>query len=368
MIVWAVQSLAEIKETTWPITPHTKAKHQILEEYLKAWFPILLRWQKRVIYLDGFAGPGIYSGGEEGSPIIALRTALTHKFASRFGEIVFLFVEKNKDRADLLRKVINRRFGHLPRNILCDVRSEEFKLTLEQSLNDLEEKGAQLAPTFAFLDPFGFSGFPMSVLKRLLAYDKSETLITFMVGFVKRFAVEQPDAVTELFGTDKWRHIPDSPDRERLYIDLYEAQLKTAGAKYVRSFQMISENNQTIYYLVYATKDPKGMAVMKDAMWKVDRRGTYRFSDITDPGQSYLLDYSQTNVWVPAAANEVYAYFRGKTTSCQEVGNFVAVGTRYPFRKSILQHLEETCRIAEVAGRIRARSFPDGCTITLSSK
>jgi three-Cys-motif partner protein len=360
--------LAEIKETTWPIEPHTKAKHQILEEYLKGWFPILLRWQDRVIYVDGFAGPGIYSGGEEGSPIIALRTALTHRFAERFGEIVFLFIEKRKERADMLRKVINKRFGTLPRNIVCDVQSSEFQLTLEEGLSDLERKGAQLAPTFAFLDPFGFSGFPMSVLKCLFTYAKSETLITFMVGFVNRFASEQPETVTGLFGTDEWRHIPNSPDRERLWIDLYEAQLKVSGAKYVRSFQMIGESNQTIYYLVYATKNPKGMDVMKNAMWKVDRRGTYRFSDITDPGQNYLLDFSQEKVWVPSAANEVYARFRGETASCQEIDDFVTVDTRYPFRKSILQHLEETRRIAQVTGRMRANSFPDGCTITFSSK
>lgn len=127
---------------------------------------------------------------------------------------------------------------------------------------------------------------------------------------------------------------------------------------------MIGERNQTIYYLVYATKDPKGMEVMKNVMWKVDRRGTYRFSDITDPGQSYIIDYSQGDVWVPAAANEVYFRFRGRTASCREVNDFVTVDTRYRFRKAILQLLEESGRIHEVTGRVRARSFPDRCTIT----
>ena len=363
--------MAETNETVWPITPHTRAKHQILEEYLKAWFPILLRWQGRVIYLDGFAGPGVYSGGEEGSPIIALRTALTHKFAGRFGEIVFLFIEKERDRAEKLRNVIKSTFGQLPKNIVCDVQSGEFANTLEQGLNDLEKRGVNLAPTFAFLDPFGFSGFPLNVVRRLLGYEKSETLITFMLGFVNRFASEQANVITDLLGTDTWESIPESlasEERERLWIGLYENQLKAAGARYVRSFQMIGERNQTIYYLVYATKDPKGMHVMKEAMWKVDRRGTYRFSDITDPGQSYLIDCSQGNIWIPAAANEVYNRFRGGTVSCTDVDVFVTVETRYRFRKAILQYLEERGRISNVIGRIRAKSFPDGCSITFSSE
>lgn len=94
--------MAGIKETIWPTTPHTEAKHQILEEYLKAWFPILFRFHDRVVYLDGFAGPGIYAGKEDGSPIIAIRTALQHRMAERFREIVFWFIEKDYNCARML--------------------------------------------------------------------------------------------------------------------------------------------------------------------------------------------------------------------------------------------------------------------------
>ena len=61
------------KTTVWPLEPHTKAKHEILRRYLGAWFPILTSggWNRRVIFLDGFAGPGRYSACEPGSPIIA---------------------------------------------------------------------------------------------------------------------------------------------------------------------------------------------------------------------------------------------------------------------------------------------------------
>lgn len=62
--------------TQWPLDPHTAAKHEILRRYLNAWFPILGTYNGRVVFLDGFAGPGIYSQGEPGSPIVALRTLL----------------------------------------------------------------------------------------------------------------------------------------------------------------------------------------------------------------------------------------------------------------------------------------------------
>jgi len=50
--------MATPKETLWEIDPHTKAKHEILRRYLNAWFPILNSWNNRIIYIDGFSGPG----------------------------------------------------------------------------------------------------------------------------------------------------------------------------------------------------------------------------------------------------------------------------------------------------------------------
>ncbi|MFX1535706.1 MAG: three-Cys-motif partner protein TcmP [Promethearchaeota archaeon] len=57
--------MSKINSTIWPIESHTEAKHAILKKYLNAWLPIITRWNGRVIYIDGFAGPGEYTNGEE---------------------------------------------------------------------------------------------------------------------------------------------------------------------------------------------------------------------------------------------------------------------------------------------------------------
>jgi hypothetical protein len=50
--------------TVWRADAHTFAKHDILRQFLGAWFPILSRQaanlgrsQRNVLYVDGFAGP-----------------------------------------------------------------------------------------------------------------------------------------------------------------------------------------------------------------------------------------------------------------------------------------------------------------------
>jgi len=352
----------------WPIEPHTLAKHEILKNYLKAWFPILSRFSGRIVYLDGFAGPGVYAGGEDGSPVIALQIAVDHTLRDRFKEIVFFFVEKDPNRAKILAQVLKERFPDLPKNMKYEVRGAEFAPTLEQVLDDLEEREARLAPTFAFLDPFGFSGFPLELIGRLMSHDKCEVLITFMAGFVKRFLDEyRAPVLNDLFASQDWKKARSVSNRDRFLLDLYEKQLKNVGgAKYVRSFGMIGPYNQLIYYLVYGTKHWKGLEVMKRAMYKVDRRETYTFSDLTDINQAYLIDYAAAPYWIPRVAEMVYNRFRGMTVTESEVHQFVITNTPVIYQKSILQHLERASppKITKVTDRTRKLSYPKGCSIT----
>jgi three-Cys-motif partner protein len=89
------------------LAPHTKIKHEILKRYLDAWLPILGSWAGRVVFIDGFAGPGRYSGGEPGSPVIALQTLLDHPFFKKVRpgrKVVFLFIEQSPERTAALRE------------------------------------------------------------------------------------------------------------------------------------------------------------------------------------------------------------------------------------------------------------------------
>ena len=99
--------MSKITKTIWSIEPHTEAKHAILRKYLDAWLPIITRWNGRVVYIDGFAGPGEYIGGEDGSPIIAIKAVLEHKL-SIGAETRMLFIEADKNRCEFLKQKIGR--------------------------------------------------------------------------------------------------------------------------------------------------------------------------------------------------------------------------------------------------------------------
>jgi GMT-like wHTH domain len=81
------------KTTIWDLEPHTAAKHEILRRYLQAWAPILSQGNfPQLVFVDGFAGPGRYSKGEEGSPLIAVKAAVEQPRPIR-AQVDFHFIE-----------------------------------------------------------------------------------------------------------------------------------------------------------------------------------------------------------------------------------------------------------------------------------
>ena len=356
--------------TIWSSTPHTHAKHAILRQYWNRWLPILGRWNRGLNYIDGFAGPGEYIGGEPGSPVIVLRAATQHTHRP-VGAVSFTFIEKDHDRANHLRRVLGREFPRerLPRGWEYSVEDGEFDPVLNTAITQIEASGSTLAPTFAFLDPFGYSGFPMSTIRRLMAIPRCEVLITFMAGYIRRFLDDlRAETLTTLFGDDAWQNASSlqGEARVRFLLDLYETRLKeTAQAAFVRSFEMCGPNDETVYYLVFATRNGEGLRQMKEAMYSVDRRESYRFSDLTDPGQRYLLDYleDESPEWVDRAAGLVYNRFRGQSVPSPVAKEFVELLTPYVWRSPIFRVLEHDGRILSVDGRGKGGGYGESTVL-----
>ena len=128
------------KATVWLLDPHTKRKHVILRRYLEAWLPIMAKFNQRILFIDGFAGPGEYSGGGEGSPVIALKTARDHTFRPT-SEVVFIFVEKDRKRYDHLKQVVNKLRPTLPDNFKVGIEHGSFDETMTSIFKWLDGGG-----------------------------------------------------------------------------------------------------------------------------------------------------------------------------------------------------------------------------------
>lgn len=354
-------------KTVWPLEPHTRAKHEILRLYLEAWTAILsLSGFPTIAYVDGFAGPGVYDNGEDGSPIIALKAALKHQPRISV-ELRFLFIEHDKKRAVRLAQCVADQV--LPANFKVRIAGG---MTFEQGfrtylLDPYRAKNRPLPPTFAFIDPFGWTGVPFQLVKEILANKACEVLFNFMYEEINRFIVhpDQTKNFDDLFGTTKWRgvaKIVDSRARREFLHDLYVSQLRDeAGARYVRSFEMRNKKDAINYFLFFATNNAKGMEKMKEAMWKMDESGEFRFSDATNPAQTLLFSPKPN---FDALRRAIVDRFQGTEVSVADVEDFVLACTPFRvthYKKQVLAELEREGKLVAVdpkPGR-KARSYPD---------
>jgi len=311
------------------MVPHTAAKHLLLKKYLDAWFAILGKHHGRINYIDGFAGPGEYEDGEVGSPIIAIEVAKAHVANGTLPSNVninFIFVETDAENAEHLRSRLNALT--IPAHFNVDVIPGEFADVIGSILDQLEIERKQIAPTFAFVDPFGFSGIPFSLMTRILAYPRCEVFVNIMVEFINRF-LEHPNEkivahAPTTFGTDDVLKIPTKAgDRADALLSLYKRQLKTK-AKYVGQFDMHGRKDQKTYSLFFASNSPLGFLKMKEAMWSVDKAEGGKFSDF-EPGvanQPHL--FTLGIIWT-----QMLVQFRGRLVLMAEIEKFVIEQTDY---------------------------------------
>jgi three-Cys-motif partner protein len=353
----------------WKLEPHTRAKHVILRKYLDQWLPILSHGGfPKVIFIDGFAGPGIYEDGSDGSPIIALKAFLSHPSPIR-AQVHFHFVEEIDERAKVLAGELAKLLeAHgKPSNLHCFIYSGE---RLEEAYPKISNAiGSLRAPTLALIDPFGWTGAPMSIIKDILDRQSSEVLMNFMFEEINRFLGKAAQAKNfdALFGGENWREFIDTNGTQRKVgiREYYADRLFTvAGARFVRFFEMRNDRDQTDYFLFFATKSQKGLSAMKNAMWHADEGGTFTFSDATN-NQIILLKGADSRI----IEREIVRRFQGEVVKVPEIKRFVVEETAFldSHFKSVLKAMEQATppRLEVVdppPGRKRG-TFPDPVTV-----
>lgn len=338
------------KGTLWPITRPTQAKHTILRKYLDAWFPILgagRHAHKDVVLIDGFAGPGRYSGGKPGSPLIMLDAYLSHS-ATLDAAAHFFFVEEHHERCEHLRKEIAALT--LPANVHVEITEASFVDVFPALIGRLEQQFGQPPPTFAFIDPFGAEEIPAALSSQLLQFQRCEVLVYFPLAYLARFAgqAEFEPILNGLYRGEQWKQALASPEfeaRKRLLHDLFLAELGKQ-VQWVRSFEITPahEAGGNTYCLFFGTGSKLGLQRMKDAMWKVDPMSGQSFRDSTLGDHPVLFEQEPDLRPLQAMLREDFgtAWF-----SIEQAEQFTLES---PFRDN--GHLKPRLKVAETEGAL----------------
>ncbi len=331
-------------------------------------------------YIDGFAGPGEYQGGEPGSPIISLQTVKEHQAFEKFSQdgktIKFIFVEKKPEYYLHLRRKIARA-NPWPGNFRIDVRHGEFENTLSQVLDEATSNDRHMPPTLLFVDPFGPAGFPMELFTRLASFDRVDVLINLNhLEFVKWIVPDQSKHVTadKLYGGPRWRPALNLQGRSRtkFLVDEYEKAFREIGWRGT-SFEMVNMQNQTAYHLVFGTGSHKGLEAIKRAMRNASQTGEFRYTDRIDPAQPMLSGLDRANEYPAEIGEHLFQKYQGQEVSFDCLIENEINWHRWwllPDLREGLKYLEygDDPRIVKVRNhdgrRRRLKAYLDGCFIT----
>jgi three-Cys-motif partner protein len=368
--------------TTWPRDEHTKAKHDLLLAFFNKWVSVHSEWFAQrggglVRIYDGFAGPGVYDGGEAGSPVILLRALCVHpRLRERWTSVDYelSFVEKDPRRAAMLRQ----RLEQVEAGLRAETNWSE-RVSWSVTCGNYEDHVPQPvtgknSALFLFLDPFGYSHAPMTLTHDLVQQPKSDTLIFLPLSFVNRFAGRegQERALDRFFGTPAWREVPGGPERPGALLELFRAQLKSAGLEWVAEFRL-KPDGRNEYWIVGGSGNLKGFASIKEAFWTVDpvNGKGYAAPRAAAPGQQML------GFEIPAPGEPNTAPLLALLREAFDKRSFtVEEAIAFTERSTFLEtHLKtRTLKPAEAAGVLEvrrpagARQFKEGKGITLQFK
>jgi three-Cys-motif partner protein len=363
-------ALVNDQNVAWPAEPHTLAKIELVRSYLEAWLRIIGRTFKRkpILYIDGFAGPGIYSGGEKGSPIAALRAASRSVAIARdkwqAGDVFVELIEKDRQSVSTLRDQVVQVRLHERVHVSINEGTFEQRLADIQSAHPLAFRDG--FPLFAFVDPFGVKGVPFQSVRTILSSTTSELFVNFDVDGIHRVLSDPTPQnyllLDALFGDQDWRTeglLSTSTHHEvhKRIWSAYRLRLKRIGVRYTYPFVVRGQYNQVLYYLVFASRHRLGIIKMKEAMAKVGQHGTLSVSDALNDRQA-LFDLDDPNFYLPG----LLAHFGSrKSVDIDEVYDYILTETQYGSLSKILTPLAKEGRIVKRPEnpKRRANAFND---------
>jgi three-Cys-motif partner protein len=255
---------------TYTDREQTKAKHYILRHYLQALaFKVLRNWD--IAYVDGFSGPWKSNTPDfsDTSFMIAIGVLkdaqrVVREQTNRTPKIRCFFSEK--DPAAYRQMVDAVAPFHRPDE------GFEIKTYPGEFVEAVSEIRAFVGNFFPliFIDPTGWTEYPLTKIASLFSANKVEVLINFMYGHINRFISHPDEKITAsldpILGGPGWKERLDPSLKPGPAVEkLFRETLKAAGNfGYVISTR-IDKNTEDRphFFLAYGTKDRNGLKAFR---------------------------------------------------------------------------------------------------------
>ncbi len=292
----------------------SKTKDSILGCYLAPYFSKVIPFSKDgIVYVDAFAGAGVFEDGTPGSPLIALselRGAMNKQ--RQYPPIKIILAEKDDAIRAGLESVVRKaagKTGYLQGSHIWF--ADSFAKAVDLSLQVKAHTGKNPSTFFYYIDPYGIKDFRLNLLTQPPVIDHTEVLLNFnSPGFIRdaraalkiamaeqtediMWSDEFPENVeptarverlSKAIGSDEWVELVNAYGRGEMSHRQLEQEIsallcRNARKNYryvtnmpIRDVSVRREDNGAIKYrLIHMTNNCDGCVLMNDNMVKRNR-------------------------------------------------------------------------------------------------
>jgi three-Cys-motif partner protein len=337
-------------------TDQSEVKARIIQKYFYVWAKVIIpsakHREKKIAYIDLYAGPGRYRDGAASTPLLILERAIADPDLKRM--LVTFFNDADKDHTNALQAEIDKLARIETLTYKPHISCGEIDKDAESYFNE-----TKLIPSFSFVDPFGYKGLSLKIVNGVIKDWGCDCVFFFNYNRINA-GISNPAVKTHmdaLFGEERAeklrKRLPDkSPEkREELILEELAQAIKEMGGKYVLPFRFKnSKGTRTSHSLIFVSKHFKGYEVMKEIMAKE--------SSVTDQGVPSFT-YSPADASTPLLFSlarpfdelkeELLKVFSGKKRSMKQIYEQHSVDT--PF---ISRNYKDALLALESEGKIKA--------------
>jgi len=354
-------------------------KAEIIQKYFSRWAKIILPtarryYQGRIAYIDLYAGPGRYKDGSASTPLLILQEAIEDDAIAE--SLITYFNDIDVNNVSTLQREIAllpgiEKLKHKP-VVTCD--------TVDEDAEEYYLKN-KLPPTFTFLDPFGYKGISLRLLRGLIKDWGCDCVLFFNYNRISP-GLSNPavrNHMFNLFGEERARALElrvggTNPHlREQVILEELNKALLEIGVPFVLTFQFRNETGRPTHHLVFLSKSFTGYEAMKDVMASASSKRDQGVPALAycpaDNSMPLLFELTRPLDDLEGMLRKHYA---GKTLSMLEIYRLHSVGRPYLSRhyKEVLKNMELNNQITvrDPRGKTRRRgSFADELTVSFPS-
>ncbi len=337
---------------------HSRVKANIVANYFPKYCKILLKKHKGwIMYLDLFAGPGIYGDENKSTPILIGETCAGDELLKNRVFLVF----NDNEHCDALKENFGKAFpdGTFARKPYFTDKTVGADAGIDNHLNRELPKGQINTPTLLFFDPFGYKGINSRILAKFMTKFGNEIFLFFNIKRIHA-AIENDkfdELMAEIFPTtiekirNDRKYSLNVEERLALIIENLADEFRAIVPDVYHCAFKFQEDDRatTSHYIIHFTKHPKGYELVKQIYHEFDnigatleKDGTYTF-DAKRMGDNTnsLFDFGEDNA--DTLGKQLFKTYKGRTIDAKTLFDEHQKGGKYcgTHYRDALRRLEE---------------------------